>query len=94
MLNKNLEESDYLVKVLLNLGLIMISLNRATLAILTLVGLASTVSTSFILASDVSSVEFRQISPDQPNEVVFEPQSAKALRLSIFSSHNISPSID
>ncbi|MBQ9813265.1 MAG: discoidin domain-containing protein [Thermoguttaceae bacterium] len=94
MLNKNLEESDYLVKVLLNLGLIMISLNRATLAILTLVGLASTVSTSFILASDVSNVEFRQISPDQPNEVVFEPQSAKALRLSIFSSQNNSPAID
>ncbi|MBP5622915.1 MAG: hypothetical protein J6X44_12980, partial [Thermoguttaceae bacterium] len=72
----------------------MISLNKIALAILTIAGTSSTVFTSPILANDVSSVEFRQISPDQPNEIVFEPQSARSLRLSIFSSQNNTPAID
>ena len=75
-------------------GLIMISLKRITLAILAVAGTTLIVSSSFARANDGTNVEFRQISPDQPNEIVFEPQEANSLRFSIYASQNNSPAID
>lgn len=71
-----------------------IMFNKLRRFFLTTIGTAALAMVSSAFADSNSITEFRQISPDQPNTIAFEPQRAKALRLSIFSSQNAPPAID